>query len=141
MSFEDNKAIVWRFVEEVWNNQHLAVVDELLESEYRRHDPNISMEEDGRSALMQFCKTFAAAFPDRHFIVEQIVAQAEIVVIRWSARGTHKGAFRGIAPTGKQINLTGTSISRLNGRKIAEEWVQWDALGLLRQLGSVQPET
>jgi len=59
---------------------------------------------------------------------------------RWSCRGTHKGDLGGIAPTGKQITISGVSIARVAGGKMAEGWINWDALGLMQQLGVV-PET
>ena len=69
--------------------------------------------------------------------VEELFAEGETVVARWSCRGTHKGELNGIAPTGKQISITGISIARFAAGKIVEGWVNWDALGLMQQLGVV----
>ena len=69
--------------------------------------------------------------------VEELFAEGETVVARWSCRGTHKGELNGIAPTGKQISITGISIARFAGGKMVEGWVNWDALGLMQQLATV----
>jgi len=69
--------------------------------------------------------------------IEDIIAEGETVIARWSCRGTHKGDLSGIAPTGKQFTISGVSIARFSGSKMAEGYVNWDALGLMQQLGVV----
>jgi predicted ester cyclase len=69
--------------------------------------------------------------------VEELFAEGETVVARWSCRGTHKGELNGIAPTGKQISIAGISIALFAGGKMVEGWVNWDALGLMQQLAAV----
>jgi predicted ester cyclase len=71
--------------------------------------------------------------------IEDIIAEGETVMACWSCRGTHKGDLSGIAPTGKQVTISGVSIARFTGGKMAEGWVNWDAQGLMQQLG-VAPE-
>ena len=68
---------------------------------------------------------------------EDLIDEGETVVARWSCRGTHKGDLSGIAPTGKQVNMTGISIARSTNGKMSEGWVNWDALALMQQLGAV----
>ncbi len=80
---------------------------------------------------------YRSAFPDLHFTVEEVIADGDKVVARYSARGTHKGELNGIAPTGKSTNVSGVTIARIANGKVAESWVNWDALGLMRQLGVV----
>ncbi len=80
---------------------------------------------------------YRTAFPDLRLTIEDIIAEGETVMARWSYRGTHKGDLSGIAPTGKQFNISGVTIARLLNGKIAEGWVNWDALGLMQQLGVV----
>ena len=77
------------------------------------------------------------AFQDLRLTVEELLSDGETITARWSCRGTHKGELNGIAPTGKQIAITGISIARFAGGKMVEGWVNWDALGLMRQLGAV----
>ena len=69
--------------------------------------------------------------------IEDIIAEGETVVARWTCRGTHKGDLSGIAPTGKQFNISGVSIARFASGKVVEGWINWDALGLMQQLGVV----
>ena len=78
-----------------------------------------------------------AAFPDFRLTIEDLIAEGETVMARWSCRGTHKGDLSGIAPTGKQFTISGVSIARFANGKMAEGWVNWDALGLMQQLGVV----
>ena len=77
------------------------------------------------------------AFQDFRLTVEEVLSDGETTMARWSCRGTHKGELNGIAPTGKQISITGISVARFAGGKMVEGWVNWDALGLMRQLGAV----
>ena len=67
------------------------------------------------------------AFPDIRFTVEDLIAEGETVVARWSCRGTHKGELNGIAPTNKQFHITGVSIARFTNGKMFEGYVNWDA--------------
>jgi predicted ester cyclase len=76
-----------------------------------------------------------AAFPDIHYTLEDLVAEGDKVVLRWSAGGTHKGDFMSVAPTSKRVMLSGTVTFLIREGKIQEEWSHWDALGLLQQLG------
>ena len=78
------------------------------------------------------------AFPDLRFNVEDLIAEGESVTARWSCRGTHKAELNGIAPTGKQITISGISVVRFSSGKMVEGWVNWDALGMMQQLGVVQ---
>jgi steroid delta-isomerase-like uncharacterized protein len=87
--------------------------------------------------MHQTVTMFLSAFPDLHWTIEDAVAEGNKVVLRLTARGTHRGAFQGIPPTGKQVTVTGIIISRLADGKIAEEWANRDVLGLLQQLGVV----
>lgn len=78
-----------------------------------------------------------SAFPDMRSTFEDQIAEGDLVVSRWSARGTHKGELMGIPLTGKAVTLTGISTMRIVGRKIAEQWDNWDTLGMLQQLGVI----
>jgi len=134
MSTEENKAMDRRFFEEVWNRGNLAVVDELMSSDFKSHDPTIAA---GSAGFKHFVSLFRAAFPDVHITIEDQLAEGDKVVTRWTARGTHKGDLMGIAPTGKQVTVTGINIGRVEGGKFVEGWFNIDDLGLLQQLGVV----
>ncbi|MGC1416135.1 MAG: ester cyclase [Candidatus Acidiferrum sp.] len=134
---EQNKTNVRRLFEEVWNKGQVAVADELFASTYTHHDsstPDLGRGPEGEKKRVALYRN---AFPDIRFTVEDMLAEGETVVARWSCRGTHKGELNGIAPTGKQFNITGQSIARFTNGKMFEGYVNWDALGLMHQLGVV----
>lgn len=80
-----------------------------------------------------------AAFPDGRWTIEDQVAEGDKVVTRFSFTGTHQGEFMGIAPTGKRVTTSGMVIDRIVEGKIVEEREEWDALGMMQQLGAVPP--
>jgi steroid delta-isomerase-like uncharacterized protein len=136
MSSEQNKAIVRRAFEEPWKGS-LAVVDELVASDYIGHDPATPEPLRGPEGVKEFISTYRAAFPDARITVEQQLAEGDLVATRWSGRGTHEGELMGIEPTGKQVTVSGLTISRLEGGKIVEEFLNWDTFGMMQQLDAV----
>ncbi len=138
MSVEDNKAIELRFFEEVVNKGNLAVIDEIVAANFVQHDapPGITADREG---MKQFFATHHSAFPDFHSTLEDMFAEGDKVVQRFTARGTHKGEWMGIAPTGKQMTASGIAIHRITGGKIVEGWTSMDMLGVMVQLGVVPP--
>lgn len=134
---EGNKNVVRRLVEEVWNKGNMTVIDELFTPNYTHHDASTPDLGRGPESEKKRATLYRTAFPDLRVTMEDIIAEGETVVSRWSCRGTHKGDLSGIAPTGKQLNISGVTIARLANGKIAEGWVNWDALGLMQQLGVV----
>ncbi len=137
MSTEQNKAIVRRFTEEGWNQGNLAVFDELLAPNYVAHDPTTTVH--GPEGFKQFYAGYHTAFPDTHLEVEDLIAEGDKVVDRWTATGTHLGPLMGIPPTGKSVRTPGMSISRIVNGKIEESWFNYNLLGLLQQLGAIPP--
>ena len=136
MTAEENKAVVRRFTDEVWNTGNLAIIDELFASTWVGHDlpPGLA---PGREGLKQMVGAFRAAFSDIRATVDDQVAEGDAVAWRWTFQGTHSGAFLGIPPTGKRITLTGISIDRLAGGKFVERWDSADTLGMMQQLGVI----
>ena len=134
---EVNKTIVRRLFEEVWNKGNLPVADELFAPNYTHHDPSTPDVGRGPESEKKRATLYRTAFPDLRLTIEDIIAEGETVMARWSCRGTHKGDLSGIAPTGKQFTISGVSIARFANGKMAEGWVSWDALGLMQQLGVV----
>ncbi len=132
MSTEANKTIIRRRVEEIWNQGDLAIADELIADDYLSNGQTI-----GREGYKQFVAGVRAAFPDLRFTLDDLVAEGDRVAVRYTARGTHSGAFMGIPPTGKQVTFTGIDLFRIAHGRMAEEWLMFDQLGLLRQLGAV----
>jgi steroid delta-isomerase-like uncharacterized protein len=134
---EQNKNNVRRLFEEVWNQGHVPVADELFTPSYTHHDSSTPDVGRGPESEKKRVTLYRNAFPDIRLTIEDIIAEGETVVARWSCRGTHKGNLNGIAPTGKQFNITGVSIARFTNGKMFEGFVNWDALGLMQQLGVV----
>jgi predicted ester cyclase len=134
---ESNKAVVRRLFEEVWNKGNLQVADELFVPNYIHHDASTPDFGHGPESEKKRATLYRNAFQDFRLTLEGLFAEGEDVAARWSCRGTHKRELNGIAPTGKQIAITGISIARFAGGKMLEGWVNWDALGLMQQLGVV----
>jgi steroid delta-isomerase-like uncharacterized protein len=134
---EHNKAIVRRLFTELWNNGNLLVADELFAPNYAHYDPSTPDFGRGPDGEKKRAALYRTAFPDLHLTIEDVIAEGETVMTRWSCRGTHKGDLNGIAPTGKHITITGLTVARVSNGKIVEGYVNWDALGLMQQLGVV----
>ena len=138
MSIEQNKDLARRWLEEVWGKGNVATVDELAGADFVWHwaPPGLSADREG---YKQFVRMECDAFADVSCATEDVVAEGDKVAGRWTWRGTHKGEFMGVAPTGKQVTLTGICINRVVDGKIVEEWGEMDMLGLMQQLGAVPP--
>jgi steroid delta-isomerase-like uncharacterized protein len=132
---EQNKQLVRRAIEEVWNQGNYAVVDELTASDIVVHASLPDHEIHGPRGIKQFYAALRDGFPDLHFTIEDQIAEGDRVVTRWTARGTHTGTFKGIPPTGKQGVVSGIDIDRIANGKVVECWPNADELGLLQQLG------
>jgi steroid delta-isomerase-like uncharacterized protein len=132
-----NKNAVRRLIEEVWNKGNLAVADELFSPNYTHHDASTPELGRGPESEKKRATLYRTAFQDFRMAIEDTVAEGETVTARWTCRGNHKGELNGIAPTGKQFAITGISIARFASGKMVEGWVNWDALGLMQQLGVV----
>jgi steroid delta-isomerase-like uncharacterized protein len=134
---EHNKAIVRRLFAELWNNGNLSVADEIFAPTYAHHDASTPDFGKGPDSEKRRASLYRNAFPDIHLTIEDVIAEGETVMTRWSCRGTHKGDLNGIAPTGKHITTSGVTIARVSNGKIVEGYVNWDALGMMQQLGVV----
>jgi steroid delta-isomerase-like uncharacterized protein len=135
---EQNKALTRRYLEEVWNGGNLALADELIAADYVYHTP-VPPEVHGPEGVKQLVSMYRAAYPDLHFTAEDVIAEGDQVVTRWTSRSTHQGELMGIPATGKRVTTSGINIVRFETAKIAEEWTNWDALGMLQQLGVIPP--
>jgi steroid delta-isomerase-like uncharacterized protein len=133
---EANKAIVRRFSEEVMNRGNLRVIDELFAPNVVDHSipPGFPA---GIAGVKQMAAMYRSAFPDVRSTIEDLVAEGDKVVVRWSATGTHRGELMGIPATGKRVTVTGIVIDRIAGGKIVEHWESFDQLSMMQQLGVV----
>lgn len=134
---EQNKTAVRRLFDELWNKGNLPVADELIAPSYVHHDASTPDVGKGPEGEKKRVTMYRNAFPDLRLTIEDLVDEGETVVARWSCRGAHRGDLSGIAPTGKQFAITGVSVIRFSGGKMVEGYVNWDALGLMQQLGVV----
>ena len=135
MSTETNKDIVRRLGVEPWEG-NVGVIDELVAADYVGHDP-AQPEMHGPDGIKQFVTTYLAAFPDGRITIEEQLAEGDLVATLWTGRGTQQGELMGIPPTGKQVTVSGLTLSRVKDGKVVEEWTNWDTLGMLQQLGVV----
>ena len=125
MAYEENKAVVRREQEELWNaTGNLDAAQELFVA-------------DHVEAARQEAADFREGFPDVVSTIEDLIAEGDKVVARWRARATHQGEYMGIPPSGKEVEFTGISVYRIEAGKIAESWNEEDELGLMRQIGAV----
>lgn len=132
MSMEDNKAIVRRIYEEAWNRGEMAVVDEHVCADCFEHtDAGI-----GAGHVKQSMQYLRAAFPDIHFTLDQIVAEGDTVVVRWTLTGTHLGNFMGQPATGKPVRVEGIDMLRIVQGRVSERWAHYDGIALLDQIAS-----
>jgi predicted ester cyclase len=136
MSAEENKAVVRRFFEELLSTDNLAVADEILSPGFRFYFAGSPVPMDLES-YKEFLVARRTAFPDRRFVLEEMIAEGDKVSARFTMRGTHKGELRGIVRTGREVTMTGIDMIRLEGGKIVEDRVEVDQLGMMQQLGVI----
>jgi steroid delta-isomerase-like uncharacterized protein len=132
---EKHEAIARRVFEEVWNKGKLDAIAELLTTDHVNHDP--VNQAKGLEAYKDFVKKYRGAFPDCRLEIDELFSAGEKVAVRWRYSGTHKGQLEGAQPTGRHVTGTGISINHFSGEKIRETFTDWDALGLMQQIGVV----
>ncbi len=124
-----NKELVRRFYKEVYVDWNMAAVDAAVSPRFVSHDwPEGAA---GPRAFRDYYSALRSAVPDAHYVVDDLIAEGDKVVVRWRLLGTHQGPFNGIAPTGAPITLRGVAIYRVEGGKLVERWVVSDLYGAL----------
>ena len=136
MSTEENKAVVRRFFEELLSTDNLALADEILSPDFRFYFAG-SPDPMDLKRYKDFLAARRAAFPGRRFAVEDMIAEGDKVSARFTMRGTHNGELRGIAPSGREVTMSGIDIIRLKEGKMVEDRVEVDQLGMMQQLGVI----
>lgn len=126
MSPPENKLIAQRLMEEGWNKRNFAVVEEIVGPEHLFHEPAGPQLGKGPEAYANRMKLYAGAL-DTHFTIEDLIAEGDRVVVRWTVSGRHN------------LNLTGITIHRFKDGKIIESWGNWDQLGMMQQLKEARP--
>ena len=132
-----NAELSRRIFEDVWNRKNLSAVDDLISADYVHHDPSSPAVPSGVDGYKQFVNSYMNAFPDAHFTIDDAFTDGQNEVTRWTVVGTHEGELAGIPRTGRRFSVTGITIARIANGKITESWNNWDALGLMQQLGVV----
>ena len=136
MGTEENKALVQRFYEEIFNQRNLAAADELLSPEFVRYHAAIPRPVRGPEAFKKIAAMGLAALPDGQMTVEQLVAEGDHVAAWFTVTGTHGGVFMGIAPSGQRLSVPGSALFRIADGRIVEERHIEHVLGLLQQMGA-----
>ena len=133
MSVED-KVLIRRWFEEVWNQGRVAAIDEMLAQHAVIHGLGEDMH--GPAGFKPFHSSYRSAFPDV-IQVHDVVAEGGMVAARWSGTGTHQGDGLGFAATGKVVWFNGMTFVRVEEGKVVEGWNVFDQMGMLQQLGAV----
>jgi steroid delta-isomerase-like uncharacterized protein len=137
MSTEENKALVQRLFEEVFNQKRLERADAFVAPDYLDHGAVPGQGPGLEGAKQQRWAMYFAAIPDLHTTIDDLAAEGDKVVVRYTVEGTQQGELLGIPPTGKRFRTSGICIYRLAEGKVAEVWEQMDMLGLMQQLGVI----
>ena len=135
MSNEDLKSRLLWYVDQLWNQHNLAVIDEMILPEFVDHSLPAGSPQ-GPEGARQFAQVYLTAFPDTHLDFHETVREGDTVVLRWTATGTHSGDLAGIPPTGKKMILPGLTLWRFQGGKFIESWNLFNQLTLLQQIGA-----
>jgi steroid delta-isomerase-like uncharacterized protein len=134
----ENKTVVNRFVEEVINQGRLEQADQLVVADFVELDP-LPGQQPGREGLKEVIAQMRAAFPDIHWVLDEMVAEGEKVVSRFTWSGTHRGTFLGIPATGRSISVKGVVIDRVVAGKMVDSRILMDGLSMMQQLGALSP--
>jgi steroid delta-isomerase-like uncharacterized protein len=136
VSAEDNKDVIRRLIKEVYNDNNLEVVDELVAADIFDHGAVAEHRHGiaGFKHVMEWVRTFSS---DVHYEIEDIIAEGEKVAVRMTQSGTHTGSVRGYPATGKRFSVDYVHWFRLADGKVAEMWAVRDDLSRLEQLGLI----
>jgi steroid delta-isomerase-like uncharacterized protein len=132
----ENKAVIRRWLEAV-NRRDLEAGAKLMDVNYIRHLPGL--ESRGPEGFKQVATGFLTGFPDSTFTIDDLIAEGDRVVVRFTVRGTHLGDFASIPPTNRQITLSVIMVNQISNGKMIESWEVMDQHGLFQALGSFPP--
>lgn len=122
---------------------NLDLIDEVVTEDYVLHDPTVPEPIRGREAFKEYIQSFREAFPDIDATIEAIIAEDDLVAVRFTTSGTFEQPlpeFPDIEPTGQQFTVTAMEFDRIDDGKLAETWMEFDSVGWLQQLGVIPPE-
>jgi steroid delta-isomerase-like uncharacterized protein len=133
----ENKELVHTLTNEAMSEHNMDIADELVSEDYVAHNSMVPEPYYGPEGFKETMSKFLTAFPDMDYTVDAVIAEDDKVVTRYRGTATHEGGLMGIPPTGKEIELKGTIIWRIEDGQIAEAWGEWDFMNLLKQLGFI----
>ena len=136
MSAEENKDIVRRFWG-VWEQGNIGLVDELLAPDYVNHSPGIPGQPEGREGVKAVVSMFRSGMPDLEVQIDDMIAEDDKVVVRYTIEGTHEGDLFGVPPTGRRVSIESITIERVSEGKIREHRRITDTLAMMQQLGAI----
>ena len=131
---EDNKSIARRVANDIISGGNLALADTIYASNYVYHGAG-GLELRGPEGAKQLIGIYRTAFPDVVMTIDDLIAEGDKVVTRWTARGTHRGDLSGTAPTGRAVTVKGIIVSRFENGQIVEDVESFDELSMLQQIG------
>jgi steroid delta-isomerase-like uncharacterized protein len=134
MTGNDLKKLISIYTEEVWNRHEVEAMDRFYSPAYLHHDvsrPEIQSLADYK----QWARDLLTGLPDLKVQVDDLIADGDRGVKRWTAKGHHQGTLAAIPPTGRAVQFSGVSVYRIEGERIVESWYVYDLLGLVQQLG------
>jgi steroid delta-isomerase-like uncharacterized protein len=135
MSLEANKALVRRFIDEIFVRGRPEAVDELLADDFISHTWRSTG--DGKGDLKRAMERLSTVLADSRFTVEDLIAEGDRVAVRVTAQATQVGEFMGVEPSGKSYSIGEVHIFRIRDGQVVEHWHQYDQLGMLQQLGAM----
>ena len=133
----DNKALVRRLYEEVWNKRKLELISEIISPSHALQAPNVAGSAVGPEAYKRQVLRFLEGYPDLHWTIEDTIAEEDKVVACWTISGTQRGEYLGIPATNKKVSVDGITVHHIANGKIMDSYSNWDALGMMQQLGVV----
>ncbi len=135
-----NVALIYRWFEEVWNQGREEAIDEMFAVDGIAHGlGEAGVDVVGPAGYKPFFEKLRGAFPEFELTIEDTIAAGDKVAARWTVRVVHRGDHLGIPATGNEATVSGMSIIRIGDGKIVEAWNNWDILGLMQQIGALQP--
>ena len=137
---EENKQLVRRWFEEVWNQKDASAIDRMFDPEGKSHGVPADVVLTGLEQFKEFHRTYVGAFPDMQFELHDVIAEGNRVAVRWTNTATHLGSELGFPATGKRVTLEGSSFLVIRNGKIFEGWNQMELQGMMQSLKSAAEE-
>ena len=133
----DNKAIIRRFYEELWDERNLEIIDQMVAPSHALQVPSHSGSAMGPAAYKSQIQMYRQGFPDLEFTIEDLIGEGEKVVCCWTMSGTHQGEFMGVPATGKRMSVDGVTIHNVTNGKIMDSYVSLNLWDMMQQLGTI----